>query len=144
MDVSKEYIEMCEKAVELREQSPLREDIHSCCYLGDYNYMQKENYFHQGSTPTKIVDGVGYSEIIKIWLPRQDQLQEMVLSKEEPDFNFVYWLEIFYEWYENEKGYYFDKEDNEVDFKSMEQLWLAFVMAEKYNKRWDGKEWITI
>lgn len=26
-------------------------------------------------------------------------------------------------------------------FTSMEQLWLAFVMKEKYNKTWDGNEW---
>lgn len=25
---------------------------------------------------------------------------------------------------------------------SMEQLWLAFVMKEKYNKTWDGEVWI--
>ena len=24
---------------------------------------------------------------------------------------------------------------------SMEQLWLAFVMKDKYDKTWDGKEW---
>ena len=28
-------------------------------------------------------------------------------------------------------------------FASMEQLWLAFVMKEKYNKIWNGEEWIT-
>ncbi len=28
-------------------------------------------------------------------------------------------------------------------FTSMEQLWLAFVMKEKYNKVWDGEEWIN-
>ena len=26
---------------------------------------------------------------------------------------------------------------------SMEQLWLAFAMKEKYNKSWDGKDWIA-
>jgi len=26
-------------------------------------------------------------------------------------------------------------------FKSMEQLWLAFCMAEKYNKTWNGETW---
>jgi len=24
----------------------------------------------------------------------------------------------------------------------MEQLWLAFVMKEKHNKTWNGKDWI--
>jgi hypothetical protein len=27
--------------------------------------------------------------------------------------------------------------------KSWEQLWLAFVMKEKYNKVWDGTEWVN-
>jgi predicted Abi (CAAX) family protease len=27
-------------------------------------------------------------------------------------------------------------------FTSMEQLWLAFVMKEQYNKVWNGKDWI--
>ena len=48
-----------------------------------------------------------------IWLPRQDQLQGMV----------EYTVGV-------------------NKFNSMEQLWLAFVMSEKYNKKWDGKDWI--
>ena len=27
-------------------------------------------------------------------------------------------------------------------FKSLEQLWLAFVMRMEYNKDWDGSEWV--
>jgi len=27
--------------------------------------------------------------------------------------------------------------------ESMEQLWLAFVIHEKYGKKWDGNDWIT-
>ena len=30
---------------------------------------------------------------------------------------------------------------NKILTSSMEQLWLAFVMSEKYNKIWNGKEW---
>jgi len=30
------------------------------------------------------------------------------------------------------------------DFTSMEQLWLAFVMNEKYNKVWNGKDWMKV
>ena len=69
-----------------------------------------------------------------IWLPRQDQLQGMVVDGYEACgllFNFYHWFE-----------------DNKHDFitpyldYSMEQLWLAFVMKEKYNKVWNGEEWI--
>ena len=27
---------------------------------------------------------------------------------------------------------------------SMEQLWLAFVMKSKYNKTWNGEDWINV
>ena len=63
------------------------------------------------------------------WLPRQDQLQEM-----------VNWEKIFIvregkEYQQRSLG------DILLRANSMEQLWLAFVMKEKFNKEWDGKEW---
>ena len=65
-----------------------------------------------------------------IWLPRQDQLQEMV-----NDNNITALLQDFISW--------LSKQCNlPMHMTSMEQLWLAFVMKEKYNKTWDGKEWV--
>lgn len=61
--------------------------------------------------------------------PRQDQLQGMV-----GDLSLEKLLLGVYEQYENSThlvGYGL----------SMEQLWLAFVMSEKYNKTWNGSEW---
>ena len=66
------------------------------------------------------------------WLPRQDQLQDMMdLPTWRLVYNFSLWfggvMEVGAEpiW----KQY------------SMEQLWLAFVMQEKYNKTWNGNGW---
>jgi hypothetical protein len=28
-------------------------------------------------------------------------------------------------------------------FRSMEKIWLAFVMQQKYRKQWDGNSWIS-
>jgi hypothetical protein len=28
------------------------------------------------------------------------------------------------------------------NFDSMEKLWLAFIMLEKYNKQWKDGEWV--
>lgn len=56
----------------------------------------------------------------------QDQLQGMV-HKEETSFVIVCELYTFI--------YHTDR------VKSMEQLWLAFVMKEKFNKTWNGEEW---
>ena len=30
-----------------------------------------------------------------------------------------------------------------IKFTSMEQLWLAFIMREKYQKVWSGTEWVN-
>jgi hypothetical protein len=30
------------------------------------------------------------------------------------------------------------------DEASPEQLWLAFVMKEKYNKVWNGEDWVKV
>ena len=66
-----------------------------------------------------------------IWLPRQDQLQEMILHFGHGHNNggILVGLSLF----SQEHGY------NET---SMEQLWLAFVMKEKHNKTWNKNEWV--
>jgi len=64
-----------------------------------------------------------------IWLPRQDQLQEMVR-----DLFPVSWV-LAKEF--AEKAYHLSADTN----MSMEQLWLAFVMKEEFGKVWTGEEW---
>ena len=92
----------------------------------------------------RYTDGVVYSgnnvywagENNTVWLPRQDQLQEMAL----PTLKYQdteHLLRAFNEWDKSEIGY----EPFSRYFTSMEQLWLAFVMKEKYNKMWDGDKW---
>ena len=73
------------------------------------------------------------NNIRNIWLPRQDQLQEMVCGG--------WGLQTICTRIEE-----FSKaSDGGVSITidgSMEQLWLAFVMKEKYNKIWNGEEWL--
>ena len=73
----------------------------------------------------------------RIWLPRQDQLQEMLFPKikEDEDITARHKIRVKY--------YYWYLLDG-IEHKSMsgEQLWLAFVMKEKFNKTWKGKDWI--
>ncbi len=66
-----------------------------------------------------------------IWLPRQDQLQEMA------DIGFVYISAKFFGMWCDDIQY------DEPKFTSMEQLWLAFVMKEKHSKTWNGQEWVA-
>ena len=66
-----------------------------------------------------------------IFLPRQDQLQEMIgrgiSSLESYAFHFGDWcLENYHR--AGQSG-------------SMEQLWLIYVMRWKFNKAWNGTEW---
>ncbi len=68
-----------------------------------------------------------------IWLPTQSQLQAMVKVPEYP----YTLIEMFTQWFErhNESG-------EEIDYESMEQLWLAFVMKELYDKVWCEDKWV--
>ena len=71
------------------------------------------------------------------WLPRQDQLQEMVFDE---TVGMQSRCCAIYEFSISIDGYVFTLDDG-----SLEQLWLAFVMKEKFNKVWDDKkeEWKT-
>jgi hypothetical protein len=72
-----------------------------------------------------------------IWLPRQDQLQEMAGPE--------WWRQ-----WERFRAFVYCRCQDQMLYSSilpsrrlgsMEQLWLAFVMAEKFGKTWDGNEW---
>jgi len=69
------------------------------------------------------------------WLPRQDQLQEMIKIQSETAWG----LQIrFYNWV----NWYIDAQHPIMAIDgSMEQLWLGFVMYQKYHKIWTGKDW---
>ncbi len=144
MDYAKEYIKMCEKAVEIQKLWKVKE--------GDYAYIVEREYNNDLNEPVIITEISRAQEIIhfsalglkndygaswfyperNIWLPKQDQLQEMVIDKKmngwgaasEIAGKFHKWMKIYcdiYTW----------------DW-SMEQLWLVFVMLKKFNKVWAG------
>ena len=68
-------------------------------------------------------------------LERQDQLQAMLVP--EPCFDWVNALTLFIGWIRKNMA-----EKNPKVYDSMEQLWLAFCMSEKYGKVWSGTDWI--
>ncbi len=135
MDTSKEYIKMCEKAEEIQK-------AHSD-ELGDYSagstslwirigYDESDKSFHY----IKLLGSDELNFRKKLWLPRQDQLQEMyrqaVKCSEGKSATWRFVIDIA-SWLGNKRY--------PNAFTSMEQLWLAFVMKEKHNKTWDGKNW---
>jgi len=120
VDCSKIYINMCEKAREI--QKLLQYDA------GNFFYCPEDE-------ECIVFPPTMYSWTNKdyLWLPRQDQLQGKLGD------NIIAWCSLFFEWIVESLepiGIYASDE-----FDSMEQLWLAFVMLELYNKKWDGTKW---
>ncbi len=110
MDTSESYIKMCEKAGEIQQLKPDGSQ-------GEFVHCDGEAYQEMDDRPLTPY----------IWLPRQDQLQEMVGG-----YHTIGGKQD--EWTRNMR-----KEDFPYwqSFESYEQLWLAFVMHEK------GKVWST-
>jgi len=127
VDVSSNYIKMCEKAVEIQEPWVI-----SGRNIGDFYYNLHTHHRDIWKAHNKLASD------FDIWLPRQDQLQEMLF----PDITNMNWiLNKLIEFsglrgIESDSNVYYAKR-----FNSMEQLWLAYVMKEKYNKAWNGKDW---
>ena len=126
MDTSKEYILMCEKAVEI--QKTHNQQMCDCQYDKD----QDKTFFAMNLSSMALTEPCYPMEI---WLPCQDQLQDMTKSN-----NAFCLAESFVKWVERDTN----EDPMSPLFRmrwSMEQLWLAFVMKEKYNKQWTGKDW---
>ena len=116
MDTTKQYIDMCNKAKEIQELWKPKE--------GDFYKRAKLKYGDE-----VVVDIYGYADPkCNIFIPRQDQLQEMLGIKDLVLLITKFQLWIF-------------RQQAELLPKSMEQLWLAYVMKEKYNKIWNGHDW---
>ena len=157
MDTSKEFVKMCEKAEEIQEildcqyyriqnvfavREKRKQCIHEeeslfipysydklyCTRCGKKLEEYETTYIDTYCTKPFAID----KEIKKfIWLPRQDQLQEMIdwqnlgpAKVTEMGYRLFKFLEIPH------------------SFTSMEQLWLAFAMWEKYHKTWNGEDWV--
>ena len=115
MDTSEQYIKMCKKAWEIQESwNSHRYDYYDVPNLG----------IRCGNNPTSN----------SVWLPRQDQLQKMVttVNPRATHSQFVLWVQ---------EDVYGKKPYDDI-LVTLEQLWLAFVMHEKYNKVWNNRTWI--
>ena len=132
MDKTELYIKMSD-CPEIQGLAPERHgcEIHGEWFVGlPSGWVLSEDggyYYGEHMEDTKVV-----------WLPRQDQLQEMVLTLQRTVSDFQVLLDDFYLFCFDGKGHKYS-----LRVTSMEQLWLAFVMKEKYNKVWNGEEWIT-
>jgi hypothetical protein len=130
MDTSKEYISQCDCP-----------EIQDLC---NHEYGDRFAVMREGSLQCLTYqERVRWSEELGcqpkyIFLPRQDQLQEMVII----DNNTLGLLDKFHEYVTD--LYYKSSENDYLRIleSSFEKLWLAFVMKEKFNKTWKAGKWI--
>ena len=121
--ITKNYIKMCEGNKDLQKV---------------WKPKQFDSYYNKAM---KRVFILGESNLVNIsekfiemyaWLPTQERLQEMVSRNWHDVFcNFLWWHS------DDDKS----SEEFESMFTSMNEVWLAFVMKEKYQKTWTGKKW---
>ena len=116
MNTSETYIKMCERAVEVQNNR-----------VYDFDARINRGIVLHGS------GDLYYCDQSVVWLPRQDQLQEMISSELWRLTGLIAEMEEF-------GGYPFGLWHGDV-LTSMEQLWLAFTMKEKFGKIWTGSDW---
>ena len=129
MDQTKEYHDMCKAAPEIQVQwSQFEATVGDVC--AETNQWQRESktrVFVRRDTESNF-----------IWLPRQDQLQDMITVTRthgnKPDM--MHKVDALHAWMHAHKP-------DTYQFTLGEQLWLAFVMLLNYSKVWKGKEWVV-
>jgi hypothetical protein len=127
MDKSSYYIKMCESAKVIQKQwKPDFGDFFVSMSLGLTSACL--------SLVSDLEKKVSYLKTIKaVWLPRQDQLQEMVIERYATPWDLTI---AFSNILMADNASYFD------NFDSMEKLWLAFIMLEKHRKKWKDGKWV--
>jgi len=151
MDTSKEYVLMCEKAKKYLFDKNRdiwigryvavdgRVGLITACEFSFKNGkkvdtdVKTENviakftlnyYSSEGNEKRESGVSFPFDDVFPVY--RQDQLQDMIIDKYEDFYDII---DTF--------GYFIVNSK----LKSMEQLWLAFVMFEKYSKEWSKNTW---
>ncbi len=141
MDTSEQYIKMCD-CPEIQEQWKVEEgDWVAFCgdvkAIADYEIWALEK--------RELSDIECWNEVVVlmgghfvdhfmearecfVFLPRQDQIQEM-MGFHDFNFNQIEELRTFYE-------------VTDIAWQTWEQLWFATYMHKCHKNNWDGKEWI--
>lgn len=130
MDVSEKYILMCEQADDIQKDWEPQVGDWYC----DKNYPGAVGIWGS-SLPTDTL----------VWLPRQDDLQKMLEERKTTYFLIEDFSDFMCENLLEDHGDvpYTPPFKKEWERASMEMLWLAFVMHEKYGKCWNNEknEW---
>ena len=120
MPDSNERILMCKKAVEIQDLwTPSCGDLVVHPRLGGMEIF----------TAAELEEAINYSRNF-IWLPTQANLQDLLQDKFSTR-ELVPCLEKLTRF----------KLNHFREYKTWDLLWLGFVMKEKFNKQWTGKDW---
>ena len=134
MDLTPEYIKLCERAVVIQENWVPGEGDYIFDKGGAWSFPLSggEQASNMGCKAIGSDDQLWPPRFHRenaLWLPRQDQIQEMIPN---PIF---YKLDSFYSFVYKRFGLY------ATVFTSFEQLWLVFLMADRYRLYWNGDDW---
>ena len=120
MDFSETYVNMCQKATEIQERWEPEQYDFACDITDENPYVYGLEYGWADKTESTFI-------------PRQDQLQQIYLSfnrtLSDPLWSMIFNFSKFGCNYKRRR------------FDSMEKIWLAFVMREKYKKEWVEDDW---
>jgi len=136
--ITDNYIKMCEKAEEIQNEYFISEDERlKNNWLWEYDiFACKEHRVifrnYQTVVCPAIKGNLCNRRNNKIWLPTQEQLQEMILIDKKYKDMFSLNNDL--------NDFMIDDLDKKTR-GNMNELWLAFVMYEIYNKIWTGEKW---
>jgi len=132
MDTSKEYIDMCREAEEI--QKGWESKVGDFYVANNRVFVVENPVIATATTERKKGGECGWAKLLRadgniVWLPRQDQLQAMLC----PCKNQARTLELINDFSESVQGYAKEKRYK----KSMEEMWLRYVMSRKYQMSWE-------
>jgi len=146
MDTTEKYIKMCEKATEIQGHKFILGDYFCYSEDKDYVYIITSTFDTQGGGTLLRGHSVNHKDIWDekevhsqfsdkpVWLPTQDQLQEMMYESPMSESTVQDMVGYLYKFaFEESHG-----------IVSMEQLWLTFIMESYHKKKWNGEDWVAV
>jgi len=129
MDTSETYIKMSDHP-KIQEHSPVKDDSGFHCRENNI-FIVCGNYYEQ-----HLVDLKKGKSSLKIWLPRQDEIQGMMAGGGRCGCTVCLVTSLYHFMENNLEGMF------EAGIEGqMEQLWLAFYMDEKHKLIWENNKW---
>jgi len=137
--ITDNYIKMCEQAEKLQKSN---------INIGKRHFNNQDFVAYNCGEGLKVYV---CSEISRywlieelIWLPTQEQLQEIYFNDNDLNFADIF-NKFFWEFFYMDNCMetdYVEPLEKTKKFHSFVELWLAFVMHEKYHKIWTGEKWV--